>query len=367
MRADSLPGSRPESLLAQALGLFELGQEGEAVDLLKEVLRLAPTSESAIRARLMLRQREVLSLERRWRLDAHAGFEWDDNVILESQSNESQNSNRTDLRGIWGLGATIRAVATENTSLSLGYRFDQSVHHDLSRFDLLTNSGFLSGSVKLTDQVLVRMDALAWNTRQDGDNELTGGTLRPNLMISIGEKAGVLRAFVQYEIFEYHTPAIEVFERDGFSFGGGLEYFVPLPFENSLISFSASYQRNLTQSETGTDSSLFPGDFDGDFDYDSARLHSRAVVMLPWEIRTVLAVGYSADRYHNDNSLHAFLTPSVRKREDDIVTGRVEMRRQLVRHTELEVYWRGTWRMSNIASFDYEQQVVGALIRISTN
>ena len=83
------PALRPETLLARALGLFELGQEAAAVDLLRLVLQLDPASESAIRARLLLRQKELLGLKRAWRIDAYAGFEWDDNVILASAENEA--------------------------------------------------------------------------------------------------------------------------------------------------------------------------------------------------------------------------------------------------------------------------------------
>jgi hypothetical protein len=88
-----------ESLLAQALGLFELGQDADAVDLLKQILEIDPTSESAMRARLMLRQREVLSMKRAWRLDAYVGYEWDSNVLLESATNESIGTGRSDSRG----------------------------------------------------------------------------------------------------------------------------------------------------------------------------------------------------------------------------------------------------------------------------
>lgn len=362
--AELAPTLRPESMLAQALGLFELGKEEDAVDLLQQILQIAPTSESAIRARLMLRQREISVLERWWRLDGHAGFEWDDNVLLESATSESIGTDREDFRGVWGLGATARALTTDKASLTVGYRFDQSKHEDLDAFDLLTNSGFVSGSLVLHEKVVFRFDALAWNTRQDGDNELTAGSFRPNLIFALGSKWGALRSFAQYEIFEYdNQPAIDAWERDGYSVGAGFEHFLPLPIERSYLSTSISYQLNRTSAKTGGGSS----GFDGDNDYHSSKVRVRARIQLPAEIRLGLEAGYSNDRYHNNNFLNALSTLGLRKREDDIARARVELSHEVIDHAELEVYWRGTWRMSNIPFFDYDQNVVGVLVRVSTD
>ncbi len=358
------PALRAETLLARALGHFEIGEEQEAVALLQQILREAPESETAIRARLLLRQREVLALERPWRLDAYLGVEWDDNVTLESAENETPSSGRQDWRGVGGLGATWRAVTTDRTTLLVGYRFDATKHRDLDRFDLLTNTALLSASVRVDDRLSARFDLLGWNTRRDGDDELTGGTFRPNLIASLGPRAGVIRSFGQVEILEYADPPIlEELDRDGWSFGGGVEYFLPLPLERSYLATSASFQRTLTQVEPNGD----PLAFDGDYDYDSARIRSRATLELPGAIRARLEAGYSYDFYHNDNFFEALETGRFRKREDHIASGRVVLSRQLLPHVELELTWRGSWRMSNVSAFDYDRQVVGALLRVSTD
>jgi tetratricopeptide (TPR) repeat protein len=362
--ADMAPALQSESLLAQALGLFELGQDDDAVDLLKQILEIDPTSESAIRARLMLRQREILSMQRVWRLDAHAGYEWDSNVLLESATNESAGTGRSDSRGVWGAALTIRALTLEKGILTLGYRYDQTQQDDLGRFDLLTNSGFASGSWQLSENILTRLDALAWNTRQSGHNELTAGTLRPNLIFSFGPRWGALRAFAQYEIFEYDALAtIDPWERDGYSVGGGLEQFFPLPVDRSFASISVAYQRNHTQSDT----SGVANGFDGDYDYGSTRVRARSMLNLPLSIRAGVEAGYAHDRYDNDNFLNFLETFQIKKRRDDTLSGRVEFSREFFPHTEFQVYWRGTWRMSNVSFFDYDQQVVGVVLRVTTD
>ena len=65
---------------------------------------------------------------------------------------------------------------------------------------------------------------------------------------------------------------------------------------------------------------------------------------------------------------HFFVTlGDQRRRRDDIMTGRIALSRQVAGPVRLEVYWRGSRRVSNIALFDYDKQVVGVLVRVSTD
>jgi len=359
------PAFRGESLLARALGLFETGQEQEAVALLLEVLRLDPTGDTAMRARLLLRQREIPSAGDRFRADAYVGFEWDDNVTLENAENEVPASNRDDVRGVWGFGGSWRAWGSDRGALTVGYRYDQTEHHELGTFDLISNQGFVSGTWRAGKQVALRLDAIGYNTLQDLDNELSGGLIRPNVLVSFGPVWGALRLFAEVELAEYHDrPLLEPWDRDAIAFGVGLEHFFPLPATGSWLALSGSWERTRTQAGTGG----FAGGFDGDFDYDSWRARALARFELPFDLRMRVETSYTYDRFHNDNFSHAIATlGGIRKREDDILRGRLALSRAIVDHVRLEVYWRGTRRLSNVDLFDYDKQVVGAVLRFSTD
>ena len=357
------PSLRSEAMLAQALGLFDLGEDQAAVAMLRAILEVEPTSETAIRARLLLRQQEVLRLSRPWRLDAYAGAEFDDNVTLESSESEIPG-NGDDVRGVWGAAGTYRFDLGDRSNVTAGYRFDQSVHDDNDRFDLLTNTGFLSGSVRVATRVSLRADVLGWNTRRDGDDELTGGAVRPSLVVSLSERTGALRLFAQYEILEYgDLPLNSAWERDAQTFGGGVEHFLPLPWAGSFLATSASYQRTLTQAKTTGGSTSF----DGDYDYDAARARMRAFFRLPLEFRSTIEGSYTNEHYHNDNLFNLISTLRTRPRDDDVGVARIELSRPIVEHVSAEVYWQGTWRESNIPAFDYSKNIAGLLIRVSTN
>ncbi len=361
------PSIRTETLLARALGLFDMGQEKQAVTLLRTILQLDPTGESALRARLILRQREILDLPRRWRVDGYVGFEWDDNVTLESAENEVPASGGDDIRGIWGIGLTGRPWQGERGSLILGYRYDQTRHADLSDFDVLANTIFATGTWRVDDRLVLRLDGVFGNTLQDLDSELFGGSLRPNLIYAFGPEWGAVRIFGQVEISEYQDdPVFGPWERDALTFSVGAEHFLPLRMKGSWLAVSGSWSRTLTQAEPFGAA----GGYDGDFDYDSWRFHGTTTLALPFEFQVQLDAAYNHDRYHNDNFAHFLQTLGTggpRKRRDDVLSGRISLSRRIIDPVRFEIYWRGARRISNVDVFDYDKQIVGALIRFSTD
>jgi len=120
----------------------------------------------------------------------------------------------------------------------------------------------------------------------------------------------------------------------------------------------------LTQARPGGG----PDGFDGDFDYDSWRIRGSARLDWPWHLQGQLDVSYVRDDYHNDNLLHAITTlGETRKRNDDILSGRIGISRPILNQVKAEVYYRGTRRFSNIEQFDYDKHVVGVLLRFSTH
>jgi len=354
-----------EALLVRALGHLDLGEEEQAVQLLQDLLRRDPSGEAAIRARLLLRRRERLALEPSWRIEGYGGVEWDENVTLESSENEVPASGSSDLRGIWGLGGSWRAWADDSRTFTLGYRYDQTAHEDLDRFDILANTFFGSLSWRLRDRWALRLDGLGWSVLRDGDSELGGGSLRPSLLYSFGPGRGVLRSFAQVELLEFdEDPAFEQWDRDAVSVGAGLEYLLPLFSDESWTSLSFSYQRTITESDTSGDAS----GLDGDFDHDSWRLRAAGRLDLPLGIIARIDASYVRDDYANENLSHFLSTlGELRRREDDTLSGGIALSRSLTKHVALEVYWRGTRRYSNVAAFDYDKQVAGALVRFSTD
>lgn len=359
------PSLRAESMLAQALGYFDLGDDEAAVSMLQEILRLDPSGDTAIRARLLLRNREALVLQKRWVVDGYLGFQWDENVTLENSESEVNPSGTDDVRGSWGIGGTWQAVRNEHSTITVGYRYDQTDYNDINRLNLISNTAFVSGSWQPTERLALQINSLISHLLLDGSNEYTGASLRPSLVYSMGEDWGAIRLFSQFGVAEYHEKPSRFRDRDALSYGLGVEHFLPLRIDRSWLSFSGSWDRTVTQEDPDEFGSA---DLDGDFDYDSWRARGVATLGLPFAIRGQVETSYAYDRYHNNNSTHFFTASSgLRKRRDDIISGRVALSRAIVKHVRGEVYWRGTRRISNVDLFDYDKHVAGILVRVSTD
>lgn len=363
------PALRSETLLIRALMLFDLERDDEAVALLDELLRIDPTSDTAVRARLLLRDHEVARGRQRLRAHAVAGFEWDENVTLEGSESETLASERSDWRGVWGAGLSGQPWLAERGGLLLGYRYDQTHHAELSDYDLIQNALFASLSLQpfrgtTGRRFALRFDGQGYDTIQDLDRVLTGGAFRPSLLHSFGPKAGVLRGFALFELAEFRGGAqIEPWKRDALAGGLGLEHTLPLGPRIGTLAASFSWQRSITEAEPGGNSDQF----DGDFDHDSLRVRALGNFVLPWSLRAQVEAVYFRDAYLNDNFANWLDTLDLEKRTDDVLSGRVALSRPVAPHTRLELYWRGASRASNVALFDYDKQLVGFLLHVSTD
>lgn len=359
-----------DALLVRALIHFDESREDEAVSLLQEILRVDPTSDTAVRARLLLREREVARGRERLRAEARAGFEWDQNVTLEGAESETRPSDRDDFRGVWGAGLSGQPWLADRAGLLVGYRYDQTYHVDLRDFDMIQNALFLSLSAlpseTLRDRLALRLDAYAYDTLQDLDHALSGASFRPSLLWAIGPRAGATRIFGSFEVAEFDgTPVADVWERDSISTGLGIEQTVPLPqpLAGSLVALSFAWLRTITEAGTGGSND----GFDGDFDADSFRFRALGSLVLPWSLRAQIEASYSRDQYSNDNFARWLDTGDFEARHDDVVGGRVAISRPILPFTRLELYWRGSRRASNVSVFDYDKNIVGLLFHVSSS
>lgn len=93
---------------------------------------------------------------------------------------------------------------------------------------------------------------------------------------------------------------------------------------------------------------------------------------LPWSIRAQIEAGYARDEYLNDNLSLALLSLGegdleIAPRKDDVASGRIAVSWPILNHVRGEAYWRGTHRRSNVDLFDYDKQIVGLLVHVSSD
>ncbi len=362
------PDVAPEALLLRGLGRLESGDRRTGEELLREAIELDPGGEVADRARRLLRGRPRQAPGRSLELYAEGGFEYDSNVTLDSGTDlPGPSTDRRDARWLWAGGVSWRPIRRDDASLTLGYRFDQTEHDELDGFDQQSHLVFGSGAWRAAERIALRLDAFGSTSHLDSDPYLMRAGLRPNLLVELGPRAGLLRAFVEGERRDYREKAfLPSLERDAFVVGAGFEHFLTLPWRaGSWSALGLRYARTDTEAKRD----LFG--LAAAFDHDLWEASWRLRVPLPWKVEasTTLTLGYERYAHHNvidfltDNGVG---TVDPDKRSDFVVDARLALARPLTRWSDLELSFRRIERHSNVDLYAYDRDVLGVNLRLHT-
>ena len=365
-------GLLADSTLLLSIDAFAAGEEEEGIELARRVIDLDPTSDAAARARMLLWDKDLAPASHPLRVDAYVGMSYDDNVTLTANKDDAEASGKDDIRGVWGLGLAWRQKFGDRTQFMSGYRFDQAEYEDRDEFNFINNALYTSALLRVHPRVSLRLDLIGWNTLQEGQQFLWAGTARPALLFALPKGYGFLRGFANFEFRDFDAKAGDPsLEQDGWTFGAGLEWTVPIPIVGGTYSLSGSFHETLTESKT---SPFSAAEFSGDYDRTIFLLLTRVRVPIGWEFNFGGDLSYSRSWYRH-NSLLDFLnelitTPSididVLKRRDHLVEGRVFLARPLHRLVTLEVEWKRSHRMSNSKIYDFKRHIAGMVLRVQS-
>ena len=305
----------------------------------------------------------------RFRLQAYSGFEYDTNATLDSGDDfTGLPSDQADGSFSWGTGLSIAALRGERFGVSIGGFYDQNAHLELHDWDSQQFGGSLSAGWQAMERVGLRLDASLSHARLDGDPYLLSGGLQPSLVVSLGPRAGWLRAFGNTGWYGYdETPFSTALERDGFAFGSGLEHGARIPgLPNAIFSWFGSWGR--FDSEATRDFLL---GFDGDYDRDGYGGGARISTALPWRVWADFGFSFLRESYANQNLIDYLTddgvgTATPRRRRDGIWEARLRLVRPVSRFIDLELSTRYGDHGSNIDLYDYDRWVSGMAVRIHT-
>ncbi len=365
----SEPELGDEAALLQALMRLESGDEGGGERLLRRAIALDPEGDAARSARRILGER-ARPRPPRIEIEAVGGLEYDSNVTLDSGTDlPGASPDRADARFTWGSTLTTRPLVGDRWMLTAGYRYDQSAHLELDEYDTLGHTGFLSAQLEVESNLILRLDGRIGYAELDRDPYLLDGLLRPNLLVLLGPRAGVLRFFAEGEMLDYdETVFLSSLDRDASGWGGGLEHAVAIPgWETAWAALETAFQRLDTEARAD------PLGFQGAYDRDTWRARLRLSLPLRWRLRTDLAYGLAHERYHHRNVID-FLTGvlgggsldpnSARRRRDWVHDLWIRLVQPVTRFADAELSWRYFDRASNVALYDYDRHVVGLAVRL---
>ncbi len=134
---------RVQSLYYQGVSDYESGNLASARERFTEVAAAGTATEIGREANAFLAKiREVQ--RSRYELHGAVGFEYDSNVVLATDDTSAGSSlaisNRADGRFTLATGGSAVAWRSEQSQLSVGYDFFQSLHFDLTSFNLQNHS-----------------------------------------------------------------------------------------------------------------------------------------------------------------------------------------------------------------------------------
>jgi tetratricopeptide (TPR) repeat protein len=358
------PGLRGETLLLRALSRLERGDESSAHAMLTEAIELDPASDAAASARLLLGERPGAPLGKRLRVDAYAGMEFDSNVTLDNGDIVGLSRNRNDVAGVWGTSISGDVYQGERVSLTLGTRYDARRYVDLHSYDTDDLLAFFSARVHGNERLSWRLDGFFSQGFLDDEPYLRRTQVRPNLLLLLGERAGVLRLHADAEALWYEDQPPAIFsslERDGYSVGAGFEHYVAIPgVEEGFAALRFGYSHNVTEG----DGLLV---FEGDYDHDRVGGGVRARLVLPLALTLEGDVGAFGELYHHDNLVDFLNRPigsSPRKRCDVAVEAGLRLVRPVTRYLDLELSWRFLDRDSNTDVYRYDRHVASLRLRV---
>lgn len=350
-RAQELDRSlAPSVQFYRGAALYAMERDPQAQEAFNATVAADPTSALARNAQQYLQAIDTRARERQpVQVEGTASIQYDDNVTI---ADDDRISREDDGRAVLTLTGRLVPFRTWPWRLGVEYNFYQSLHFDLTEFDIQQHTGRLFAQRKLGR---VTLGAAADYTYAflDRDRYFEAVSVGPSATIRQTERlfAVVSARYRASNYFNQFIPAGQsaVRDRDGWSVQGGFDQYLALTNRRSLLRLSYAFEASRNDGS--------------DWEYDSHRLGLGLHTPL-WGDVVLRADGtYTRFDYRNVHSFAAaplgVLTAADRReREDDRFTAAVMLSRDFGRYLTLSAGYIHTTNLSNIDFFEYHRNIV---------
>lgn len=335
----------------QGLAFYGAEQDTQAQTAFQAVLRSAPGTDFASQAQRYLEAIEQrASTQRLLQVQGSLSFEYDDNVILEP--NEIEISNQADGRAVINVVGRLTPLRTPQWRLGVDYTLFQSLHFDLTEFDIQSHTVGLFTQYKLNPVTL--HTAVHYNyTFLDNTRFTESISVQPSAIIQESESLLTIVS-VRYRnsnFFDRIPPPQdpEVRDRDGWAVRAGVHQYLLFNQQRGAIRGGYHYEANRTEGS--------------DWEYDSHEISLGLQYYLGAKLTLNLEGSYTFYDYPRRNSFAAdppgVLDGSDRRgREDGRLIGAVQLSRPFGRYLTGTVSYFHTTNLSTLNFFDYHRNIV---------
>ena len=324
------------AIYARSEILIRLGRDDEALQLLNLLKRRHPESQYARRGdELAKGLKEVEGSYRNWEADLTLGAMHDSNVALYSTELPLPTtlSDRGDNR--WQMGVDLKWQPLVNSAvpLTLGYKFFQSRHQELSDYDL-RNHVVHAMWKKTGGQSEWGANYQYLQASLNNFEYMHGHSLTPYLML-LHEKGDRSLLKVQYRDEQYDYPNLQGY--DGSRFHLSYRYFHLLS-ENRYLSVGVEGGSDQTD-----DSSLA-----------AQRYGVNSAVQWNWgELQATFNMSYLLHHYPD----------ALLERSDTVLKTGLRFSYPVARHAHLEASVSSIDNASDNSQYDYDRQVYGITLK----
>ncbi len=349
--AQADPEVRPAA--AYYAGLIELAQKRseQGRSLLGTVVRELPDSEIGMAAQRYLAMGEAALTPwqrgKPWWVHGGVAFEYDSNVSIgpsdQPPSVAADVSEKSDGRSVLSAGAGYSLLQQRDWVATLGYSFSQSVHFDLTRFDLQGHrlGGELSWHQPQWSAGLGAGYAFYALNYQSFFHE---GLVTPYLTWRPHEAAAT-QAFLAFRGRDFLRKPYDP-GRDARNYAPGVRQYLNLGRADRVLMLGYQFEIEDTVSD---------GPQGRTFDYHAHELRAE----FAWAISEPLQLqaGYAYRAYSYENRESGF---GARKRSDDAHEFALAARYRLSDHLALVGSYIGQMHDSNVGVFEYDRYILSA-------
>lgn len=209
-KALSMNPEDPRANLELGILYFSRSSFDEAKDYFENAVRLAPKTDISAKANEYLVQSRRGGTAKRWALNVSVGGQYDSNVIVNSDSNPLPQgiSDEADWRAILYLKGRYDLLKSASFESSAGYSFYQSVHADLSDYNVAQHLIELRAAYVMSPALSLKGIYTFEYIYMGGEDYLYAHFLSPSLVISEGKGFSTI---IEYRYKDSHFKNSDLF------------------------------------------------------------------------------------------------------------------------------------------------------------
>jgi tetratricopeptide (TPR) repeat protein len=318
---------------------FHLENNEQASEKLNQAIRVAPSDELADGAKVLLKIIADKKPKNPWNLAFHTGLEYDDNITV---SELDQTTGVGDFSYLFEFAGAYKFQITPELELEAGYDFYQSLHDDLSAFDLQSHIFSLNGSYEFKGLDLGLL-SMYNRTSLGAADFLEIYSTSPSVGFSVTD-TWYATASYSYK----NTNFFNINNRDAQNHGFGVSNFLFFLDSQVMVLLGYQFENEIT---TGAE-----------FEYLGHFLNTKLQYSIPFlNLQTKVNLGYKF--YFKD---YKNVTASIGKKRDDFRhTAELGIYQPIYKKLHAKLKYQYINSISNLASSDYQENIVNLLLGIS--